>query len=246
MTPLTALALATPLFGLSLTPPSMGPAPMPVFPAPAVPVDIGALEATARGAEAPAVDPREAAAEVEAGPSMGEQLAQRQRVARIHKWLGISTWSAMTVTMILGGIQYHNLYGAFDGRGSNPCVQGDAIFGQGQCTGTPWPHALSAAVTTGLYAATFTLSYFMPDPLDVAEQDSEAGRRLRTHKLLRWVHFGGMIAQAVLGVVVANGERFGLDRANDYRALQGLATVHLISGMVTYGALTWAGALMLF
>jgi hypothetical protein len=65
------------------------------------------------------------------------------------------------------------------------------------------------------------------------------------HKLLRWVHFGGMLAQIALGIVIAN-DIGGLDRANDYDTLQTLATVHLATGVITYGALTWAGALMTF
>ncbi|MFW6050212.1 MAG: hypothetical protein ACODAU_03500 [Myxococcota bacterium] len=233
MTPLTAFVLATPLFGLSLEPPTLG-----VLP--------GGSVATPSAVAAAELPPLEASGRAEEGSSIAEQLQQRQKIARIHKWLGIATWSAMTITVMLGIIQYRNLYGFFDGPGGNPCVRGDATFGQGQCTGTPWPHAASAAVTTALYGATFGLSFFMPDPLETAEQDSKAGRRLRAHKRLRWVHFAGMIAQALLGIVVANGESFGLDRANDYRALQGLSTVHLVTGLATYGSLTAAGALMLF
>jgi hypothetical protein len=37
---------------------------------------------------------------------------------------------------------------------------------------------------------------------------------------------------------------FGLDRANDYGTMQALATVHMATGLVTYGTLTWAGARM--
>ena len=65
------------------------------------------------------------------------------------------------------------------------------------------------------------------------------------HKLLRWVHFGGMVAQILLGMAMSNGV-LGLDRANDYGTLRTLATVHLATGLITYGALTWAGALMTF
>lgn len=239
MTPFAALLLATPVFGLSLTPPAQVMAvPLPAAVRPDVGLDTGAAEATEDSAGTEAEEGADAA------PSLGEQLRRRKKIARIHKAFGIATWSAMTVTLVLGGIQYHNLYGFFADQGHNPCVQGDAIFGQGQCTGVPWPHAAAAAVTSALYATTFTLSFLMPDPLDVAEQDTEAGRRLRTHKLLRWVHLAGMAAQIVLGVVIAN-PALGLDRANDYRTLQALSTVHMLTGFVTYGALTWAGAIMI-
>jgi hypothetical protein len=51
-----------------------------------------------------------------------------------------------------------------------------------------------------------------------------------------------MVAQIALGIVIANTG----DRANDYGTLQALATAHLAAGVITYGALTWAGALMTF
>ena len=74
---------------------------------------------------------------------------------------------------------------------------------------------------------------------------SAFARSLRTHKWLRWVHFGGMAVQAVLGVFSANSDLIGLDRANDYTTLQALSTVHLTTGLLTLGALTWAALLML-
>ena len=90
------------------------------------------------------------------------------------------------------------------------------------------------------------LSFAMPDPLKVSEGNSDFARKLRTHKVLRWVTFAGMLAQIGLGVVSANSEWFGLDRANDYKALRGIATAHMAVSLVTYGAMTWAGAIMIF
>jgi hypothetical protein len=151
----------------------------------------------------------------------------------------------MTATVGLGFVQYYNKYGFFADQGSNPCVQGDAIFGQGQCSGVPVLHLTAASVTTALYATTFTLSLMMPDPDDLSSGAGEFASTLRLHKLLRWVHFAGMVAQLALGVVIAT-DVGGLDRANDYDTLQALATVHMGVGVVTWGALTWAGALMTF
>ena len=55
-----------------------------------------------------------------------------------------------------------------------------------------------------------------------------------------------MLTQIGLGIVSATSEWFGLDRANDYKALRGIATAHMAVSLVTYGALTWAGAIMIF
>ncbi|MDD9941532.1 MAG: hypothetical protein OXU20_10870 [Myxococcales bacterium] len=228
---LTALLVATPIFGLSLQVPGM-------HPAPDLSLQVAArLSASAgSGSEAEEVE----------GESYAEQMKERNGLADLHRPFGIATWGAMTVTTVLGFIQYYNLYGFFANQQDNPCVEGSAIFGQGQCWGTPWLHLGAASVTTALYATTFTLASLMPDPDNLAEGPGEFASTLRLHKLLRWVHFGGMVAQVVLGILVANSKLIGLDRANDYGTLQALATVHLASGLVSYGALTWAGALMTF
>ena len=173
----------------------------------------------------------------------GRMIQERAELAEIHRPLGIATWAAMGITLLLGGIQYHNLYGTFGSLEDTPCVQGDAIFGQGQCSGTPWAHLISSMVTTALYTATFTVATLMPDPGDLDEGDSDYASNLRTHKILRWIHFGGMLAQVALGIIIANSENFGLDRANDFGTLQALSTVHMALGLVTFGAMTWAGAL---
>jgi hypothetical protein len=173
-----------------------------------------------------------------------EESSRRVELAKQHRLLGMATWVAMTMTVALGTIQYYNLYGFGADIGSNPCVEGNAIFGQEQCSGTPWPHLVAAGVTTALYTTTFTLALMMPDPDDLSNAKGEFASTVRLHKLLRWVHFGGMIAQIVLGVIIAND--MAGDRANDYGTLQALSTAHLAAGVITYGALTWAGALMTF
>lgn len=257
--------LATPLFGLSLRAPALEPVDLTNMPAYAQ-LDVSAdaeLSAEADGDDAsaeaeaeaedsaPPADPPRARRKSDEPPPLSadeykEQLKTRNALVEVHRPLGIATWAAMTATLGLGFIQYYNLYGFFAGSGDNPCVKGDAIFGQGQCSGTPVLHLAAAGVTTALYAGTFTVSLLMPDPDDLASGPGEFASTLRTHKFLRWVHFGGMIAQALLGVMIANSELIGLDRTNDYGTLQALATVHLGIGVVTYGALTWAGALMTF
>jgi hypothetical protein len=239
MPSLAVLLVATPVFGLSLQPPTIEP--IAGIAGIAVVADLHAMGPAAIDDAAPAEDEG-------GGDDQAQYLAdvkRRNALTKVHRPLGLATWAAMTATLALGIIQYYNLYGFFADQGDNPCVTGDAIFGQDQCTGAPWPHRIGWITTTALYSATFTVSLMMPDPDDLADTKGEFGDTLRMHKLLRWVHFGGMLAQLALGLIVSQN-LFGLDRANDYGALQTLATVHMASGIVTYGALTWAGALMTF
>lgn len=237
-----ALLLATPVFGLSLQLHAavMG---VPSASLPALRVTTP-LVADAESGEW-------SAGEEGASSDAGEddyvsQMRTRESLAGVHRVLGISTWAFMTATVIGGFVQYYNLYGFFADEASNPCVKGTAVFGQGQCSGVPVLHAVGAGITTLLYAGTFSFALLMPDPDNLADGPGEFASTLRMHKLLRWVHFGGMIMQAILGIVIANGQTFGIDRANNYGTLQTLATVHMATGLVTLGALTWAGALMTF
>lgn len=182
------------------------------------------------------------------GDDMAEyagQLRQRAEVRQIHRAFGVATWGAMLGTVVLGFIQYHNLYGFFGGVEDTPCVQGSAFPSQDQCWGVPWPHRIGWITTTALYATTFTLSFLMPDPDDLSEGNSDFAATLSLHETLRWVHLGGMLAQIFLGLATSQNW-FGIDRANNFAAQQALASVHQLVGIATFGFLTAAGAIMLF
>ncbi|MDH5493014.1 MAG: hypothetical protein OEY14_13755 [Myxococcales bacterium] len=241
MSPLV-LALVTPIFGFSLT---LGPAPSlpPAMAAPALfPASALLLASSMPSALGAAeVNGGEAAPE-----SFGDLMGRRRGLAKVHRALGVATWISMALTVGLGAIQYHNLYGFFADQGDNPCVRGMATFGQGQCSGTPWLHLGSALLSTALYSTTLGFVLGMPDPGGLTEGEGAHARELRRHRLLRWVHLGGMASQMLFGLLVAHPSWLGLDRANDYRTLQGLATAHQLTGWVTFGALSWAGAIMLF
>ncbi|MBX3251896.1 MAG: hypothetical protein KF901_32250 [Myxococcales bacterium] len=233
---LAALVIATPLFGFQL---SLDTATL--TPSASVPI-AGSLLTVA-----PTPD-EEAAGQAgpRAAPTTAELMQQRGRLAKVHRIMGIATWVSMTATVVLGYLQYYNLYGMFSGLDSTPCVEGRAVFGQSSCSRQPLPHLISSMLTTVLYSVTFGLSLRMPDPLNLSEGDSEYAKNLRRHKRLRWVHLAGMAAQILLGVVIANGDRFGMSRANNYGALQALSTLHFALGMMTYVAMTWAGVIFLF
>lgn len=269
MNSLAILMLATPLFGFSLDidPSVMPPAAMQALVAQSSATQSGVSAAAGPRlggssswspsggslAVTPALFLQEAAeagsAEDEAGMTrdqIREQLRQRGELAKIHRIMGISTWAAMTLTLASGYIQYHNLYGGFGGVEDTPCVQGTAVFGQDACSRVPLPHLITSVVTAGLYTATFGLSLGMSDPTGRMDQgDGDFARNLRMHKILRWIHLVGMVAQMGLGIVIANSDRLGIDRANDFDTLRALSSLHMAIGTVTWGALTWAGILYL-
>ncbi len=238
MSGLAALLFATPLFGLSLEPPSIDAALW------ASPVAIEAQASLTPDLVAQAQAAADAAAESEEDRRYTEQVRTRRELGQIHRALGIATWVSMTATVFLGFIQYYNLYGAGDGQDQNPCARGTAIFGQDQCYGIPWPHRISAITTSALYVGTFSLSLALPDPNRAREGPGAFAEHLRIHEVLRWVHLVGMVAQAVMGIALSSGA-FG-DRANDYNTLQTVAAIHQVIGWTTWGVLTAAGAIMLF
>jgi hypothetical protein len=232
----TALLLATPIFGFSLQ-------------APAVEATLDVAARTTMEIRAAAIASVEAEEGESAGPARRdpqaeykEQIKRRNTIASIHRTMGIATWAAMTLTVAAGTLAYYNLYGFGADIGDSPCVTGKTAI---DCDGMRVVKNSLAATTTVLYATTFTLSLMMPDPDDLSEGKGKFASTLRLHKTLRWVHFAGMVAQALVGIVIANN-MLGLDRANDYGTLQALATAHMGLGLVTWGAMTWAGALMVF
>ena len=231
---LAALLLATPIFGFALQ-------------APTIEASIDVASRTTMELRAAVVAQAEEAS-ASAGPAADpeadykEQIKRRNSIASIHRTMGIATWTAMTLTVAAGALAYYNLYGFGADIGGNPCVTGQAAI---DCDGMRIVKNSLAFTTAALYATTFTLSLLMPDPDNLSEGKGKFASTLRLHKTLRWVHFAGMVAQALVGIVIAN-DLLGLDRANDYGTLQALATAHLGLGLVTWGAMTWAGALMVF
>jgi hypothetical protein len=191
------------------------------------------------------------AGQATAGASQAEYTAavrKRAKLAKIHRTLGIATWAATTLAVASGTVAYRNLYGVpfSTAMDETPCVTGDAWFGQKTCYGQPWGHAILGFGAGAFYFTTLGLAIGMPDPDNASVGKSQYARTLRTHKLLRWVHLAGMLSQMLIGTIIANPNLTGLDRANDYGTLKVLGGLHLGSGYVTLGALTWAGSIMLF
>lgn len=234
--PMVGMSAATPVFGLALTPPSVVALPQSVAPA-------AQLEASAELTGESSLS----SSDPGTGPDYVTKLKKRANLAKIHRTLGIATWAATGIATIGGTIQYRNLYGTpFTTKlGDTPCVKGNAFPNQDQCSGTPWFHAITGFAAGGLYFSTLTLAILMPDPDNSSEGPSKFAKTLRMHKTLRWIHLAGMLVQMGLGIVIANPGVSGLDRANDYDTLKMLSGVHLGSGWVTLGALSYAGTIML-
>src|SRR5512139_1176114 len=137
-----SLALATPLFGFALSlDPSLA-LDMTVVTGALAPTETVAAVAEAAGAAE--------SAEVDGGPTPAQQMEQREHIATIHRWFGVSTFTAMTLTVASGVVQYRNLYGGGN-LGDTPCVRGDAWPSQSTCTGTPIGHLSLGMLTGALY-----------------------------------------------------------------------------------------------
>jgi hypothetical protein len=255
MGPLTALALATPIFGFALAPPSQ----LTPLPQSALPIaaqlessgdEEGSVDLSASAAVGSAGDEESGSAK---GPTVSEkpadqgdyvkQLRKRAKIAKVHRTLGIATWAATAIAVAAGTVQFRNLYGGGN-RDKTPCATGDAWPNQKQCYGAPLLHAIPGFVAGGLYFTTMGLAWAMPDPDKADQGDSKFAKTVRTHKILRWIHLAGMLAQIGIGVVIAN-PKLALNRYDDYGTLQTLARAHLGIGYVTFAALTWAGTIML-
>ncbi len=198
--------------------------------------------ATRRGPLGTPDEPRDRIAFQEAPSRHNEALAAallvRETLTPVHVALGIATWAAMAATAILGVIQLYDEYGFFEGPASTPCARHDAVLGF--CgDDVPWPHLIAASTTTALYTATFVLSFYMPDPFQIARQPTAEGERLRIHEALRWAHLAGMIALVTLGAITASADL-------DYEARRALAWAHTATAIATFGTLTAAGAIVLF
>lgn len=255
MGPLTALVLATPIFGFALAPPSA----MTALPQAALPVaaqlesstdeeggaDLSASAAVSSSADedSPAKGPTVSDSKPADQADYVVQLRKRAKIAKVHRTLGIATWAATAIAVAAGTVQFRNLYGGGN-RDKTPCATGDAWPNQKQCYGAPLLHAIPGFVAGGLYFTTMGLAWAMPDPDKADQGDSKFAKTVRTHKILRWIHLAGMLAQIGIGVVIAN-PKLALNRTDDYGTLQTLARAHLGIGYVTFAALTWAGTIML-
>jgi hypothetical protein len=222
-----------------------GPAPAEAAPAEAAPAEAAPAEAAPAPAEAaPAEAAGPAPAEGSGDPAAEEPsielIQHRQQVVNMHRPLGIATLATLGVTEALGLVAAINQRTWF---GPGECrAGGSPIFGfEFGCGGLSALHGVMAFATVTLYTTTGIYALSMPDPERAAEGDSRGAARLRIHKILAWIHAGGMISMPVLGFLGANPGTFGIqDPRGDYAAA--FRSVHEIVGFTTFAAL--AGAMI--
>ena len=144
-----------------------------------------------------------------------QQLGRRRTMLQLHQLGGYATLATMTVTVVLGQINYLDKYG-----------------GGGDTGRWITPHAIAAFTAAGVFAATGVLAVLAPSPL-------EKPLRLDTvtlHKIAMAVATAGLVAQVVLGPITASKE--GQLSQRDF------ALAHQIVGYTTLVA-TYTGFLVL-
>ena len=140
------------------------------------------------------------------------KLALRRKMLQLHQLGGFVTLGSMGVTVVLGQITYADKYG-----------------GGGDTQRFLALHRWMGIGTAAVFAATGALAVFAPSPLE---------KRLRfdtatVHKVSLAVATAGMIAQIILGPIIASKE--GQLSQRDF------ALAHQIVGFATFAA-TAAGA----
>jgi hypothetical protein len=165
----------------------------------------------------------------------------RERILRTHRAFGIAAWGTMIATEVLGTIQLIN-QDTWLGRGA--CASDPNSFGCRQSSLITGMHEGLAFTTVGLYLTAGVLAAGAPDPENASEGDGSPERRLRLHKVLAWVHGGGMILLPILGILSHYPQIVGAtsteSREDFARAMR---SIHAIVGYTTLTTLTIAGVL---
>lgn len=148
-------------------------------------------------------------------PALEASVARRRSLLNVHQAAGLATWALMGATVVVGQLNYNDLYG-----------------GGGYTQRYRNPHRALAAVTAADFAFTGIVALSAPEPY-------RKPLRLDTttvHKSAMAVTTLGLASQIVLGIVT----RMSLGNADQPR----LARAHQALGYATFGAMT-IGALTL-
>lgn len=208
--------------------------------APPAPADPDALRLEPPALTPPPPEPGPAAAEPrlslsldhpeEAAPAREPEEARTARLRRWERALKWSTAGALVVTTTLGTIAAINQPTAFgDGR----CQTGGPVLGTYGCDrGLSTLHGTSGVVSATLYTADTVLALSLPGP-----QGNVKPAARPWHRVLTFVHLGGIVVQPLIGLVSAYPQMIGVrNQAPSDPFPRNLRTAHVILGYVTTAA----------
>jgi len=137
------------------------------------------------------------------------QVHRRRRMLQLHQGFGFATLVLLAATCVIGQLNYIDKYGGGDFTEKYQ-----------------YPHLGLAMASTASFATTGLLALFAPTPYKKPLKRDAA----LLHKVMMGVATFGMAAQLALGFATAakGGELFQRD----------LALTHLVTGYVTFAAMT--------
>jgi hypothetical protein len=144
----------------------------------------------------------------------------RRWMLTVHQTLGIATWALMGATVVVGQLNYNQLYGG--GGGSNKWQT---------------PHRWLVLSSSTAFAATGAFALFAPSPYKKPLRFDTA----LVHRLAVIGATAGMLAEVVLGWTATHQANAG--NPNNLRTY---ARAHQVIGYTTFGFLTIAGAVWVF
>ncbi|MGC4122554.1 MAG: hypothetical protein QM765_49860 [Myxococcales bacterium] len=216
--------------GLKLTPPVLlaqadaapqQPGDKPAEPAPAEPTAKPAEPAP--GDAAPNLDfdllGKPAQPEGLAQPAVDEEaVATRRAMLKVHQGLGIGLLVLQLSTVVLGQLNYRDMYGGGDRSGA---------FRR--------PHQALSYSTFALFVTNELIALLAPSPI---HRQSQGVDRTLLHKIGMFTAMAGMLAEVVLGITTAELAGKGAQRD--------LAKTHLFIGYGTFVAMAFGASVMIF
>lgn len=144
-------------------------------------------------------------------------VARRRTLLNVHQAAGLATWALMGATVVVGQLNYRDLYG-----------------GGGYTQRYQLPHAALAGATTASYAFTGILALAAPEPYERPMKLDTA----TVHKAAMAVTTLGLVAQIALGIWTHQS----VGNANQ----PSLARAHQAVGYATFASMTVGAVTLLF
>lgn len=154
-----------------------------------------------------------------AQPAVDEEaVATRRAMLKVHQGLGIGLLVLQLSTVVLGQVNYRDLYGGGDRSGS---------FRR--------PHQALAYSTFALFVTNELIALLAPTPI---QRQTQGVDRTLLHKVGMFTAMAGMLAELVLGI--ASAELAGKNDQRDF------AKAHLFVGYGTFAAMAFGASMMIF